>query len=305
VDGNFITLHGDKPKLPAPTQYNHVRRMQRTHAISELFTLQFQEPNCVADHGLKLPENIEPELALLMHTYHDVFVVPMGLPPSRSNDHCIPLIKGVDSVKVRPYRYPHSQKEEIEKMVSEMLQEGIIVPGTSPFSSPIVLVKKKDGTWRFCTDYRVLNPITVKDSFPIPTVDELIDELFGAQYFSKLDLRSGYHQIMVVVDQLSKYVHFAPLKAYYTSAQVVDLFMKIVVKLHGFPKSIVSDRDKVFMSQFCKQLFKLSGTSLAMSIAHHPQSEGQSEVVNRWLEMYLRYFAYDNPKMWLKLLPWA
>jgi len=193
VDGNFVTLHGDKPKLSAPAQYNHLRRMQRTHAISKLFTLQFQQPNCDADHWLKLPENMEPELALLLHTYHDVFAVPMGLPSSRSNDHCIPLIKRADPVKVRPYRYSHSQKEEIEKIVSDMLQEGIIVPSTSPFSSPIVLVKKKYGTWRFCTDYRALNAITVKDSFPIHIVDELIDELFGAQYFSNLDLRSSYH----------------------------------------------------------------------------------------------------------------
>ena len=144
-DKQFVKLHGDKYQLPGPAQFNHLRRMHNTHAIVEVFTLQCQQKEVFPDSCLELPDQMPIELVKLLHNYSIIFATPTTLPPSRSHNHVIPLMKDAKPVKVRPYRYSHSQKQQIQMMVQEMLAAGIIAPSTSPFSSPIILVKKKDG----------------------------------------------------------------------------------------------------------------------------------------------------------------
>jgi hypothetical protein len=86
-------------------------------------------------------------------------------------------------------------KDEIERQVKELLLAGHITLSTGPYASPVLLVQKKDGSWRFCVDYRKLNDITIKNRFPMPIIDEILDELAGTRYFTKLDMRLGYHQV--------------------------------------------------------------------------------------------------------------
>jgi hypothetical protein len=137
---------------------------------------------------------VPQDLQALLSKHQRAFSTPQGLPPSRGvHDHSIPLVLGSLPPNIRPYCHPFSQKNEIAKMVQELLTVGVICPSTSPYSFPVVMVLKKEGSWRMCPDFCALNKLTIKDKFPIPIIDDLLDELSGTQFFTKLDLRSGYH----------------------------------------------------------------------------------------------------------------
>ena len=107
-------------------------------------------------------------------------------------------------VNCRPYKYSPVHKTEIEQQVKDLLAAGFITHSTSPFASPVLLVQKKDGSWRFCVDYRKLNSMTIKNRFPMPVIEELLGELYGAKFFTKLDMKFGYHQIRMLLEDKSK-----------------------------------------------------------------------------------------------------
>ncbi|KAL2226254.1 UNVERIFIED_CONTAM: Transposon Tf2-12 polyprotein, partial [Sesamum indicum] len=127
-----------------------------------------------------------------------------GLPPHREVDFAIETLPGVAPISIAPYRMAPVELHELKKQIEELLGKGFIRPSTSPWGAPVLFVKKKDGSMRLCVDYRQLNRVTVKNKYPLPRIDDLLDQLKGATIFSKIDLRSGYWQLRIAENDIPK-----------------------------------------------------------------------------------------------------
>lgn len=198
-----IFLQGDSAN-PKQISYNNLFSLIGHEPKCELFELVSSGTDSLTSITTATTSPPDARVQAVLDDFEAVFSIPTTLPPPRRWDHKIHLPEGSRPINVKPYRYLYFQKAEIERQVKEMLTQGLIQPSTSPFSSPVLLVRKKDGTFRFCVDYRALNAATTPDHFPIPTADELFDELNKARVFPKLDLRSGYHQIRMHISDVHK-----------------------------------------------------------------------------------------------------
>ncbi|XP_071676898.1 uncharacterized protein [Lolium perenne] len=191
LNGQAVTLRGIQPKEQGPLRELPVQQLMKWTSGNDVWAVAVLA-NMEAD---TISDVLPPEIHTVLEKFSPIFAEPQGLLPHREYDHVIALQPNAVPTDARPYRYSLMHKDEIERQIKAMLKSGIIVPSMSPFASPVLLVLKKDGEWRFCIDYRRLNELTIKNTFPMPIIDELLDELAGAKYLSKLDLRSGYHQI--------------------------------------------------------------------------------------------------------------
>jgi hypothetical protein len=145
------------------------------------------------------PQTVAPLASNLLLEFDDVFTdeLPSELPPKRVVDHKIELVPGAEPQNKAPYRLNQVELAELKRQVTELMSRGYIRPSKSPFGAPVLFARKKGGDLRMCIDYRALNRVTVKNNYPLPRVDDLLDRLAGAKYFTRIDLKAGYYQIRI------------------------------------------------------------------------------------------------------------
>jgi hypothetical protein len=173
-------------------------------AVAELISPEPRKGGC---HQMainrKEPDSLE--IIKVVSEFPNVFPEDLpGMPLERKVEFAIELLPGIAPISKRAYRVSRPELVELKKQIDELLEKGYIRPSTSPWATPVLFVEKKDGTRRMCIDYRALNEVTIKNKYTLPRIEVLFDQLRGASVFSKIDLRSGYHQLRIRPSDIPK-----------------------------------------------------------------------------------------------------
>ncbi|KAJ9543842.1 LOW QUALITY PROTEIN: hypothetical protein OSB04_023549 [Centaurea solstitialis] len=193
--GGLLEVYGDKPKRDIKiVSYMKMRGHLRKECVA--FMAHVRDTKAKEKRIQDIP---------VVREFPEVFPEELpGLPPQRQVEFYIDSVPGAGPIAKSPYLLAPSEMQELSNQLQELLDKGLIRPSSSPWGAPVLFVKKKDGSFRMCIDYRELNKITIKNRYPLPRIDDLFDRLQGATYFSKINFRSGYHQMRVREEDIAK-----------------------------------------------------------------------------------------------------
>jgi hypothetical protein len=213
-----------------------------------------------------------------------------GMSPNRDIEFAIDLAPGTAPITKRPYRMAATELAELKKQLSELEQKGYIRPSSSSWGEPLLFVRKKDGSMRLCIDYRALNEVTVKNKYPLPRIDDLFDQLKGAKYFSKIDMRSGYYQLKIRLEDVPK-TTFVTCYGQYE-------FTVMLFGLTNAPAYFMNLMNKVFMEELDKFVIVFIDDILVYS--RRVEEHGQHlRIVLEKLRAHQFYAKFTKCEFWL------
>ncbi|GJZ20370.1 putative reverse transcriptase domain-containing protein [Tanacetum coccineum] len=207
----YIRIPYGNDMLIVQGERSGVKNESRLEVISSIKTQKYIDQGCqvfliqmMKEEETKIPERRIEDVPVV-RDFPEVFPNDLpGLPPTRQVEFHIELILEATPVARAPYHLAPAEMKEVAEHLKVLSAKGFIRPSSSPWGAPILFVKKKDGSFRMCIDYRELNKLTVKNRYPLPRIDDLFDQLQGSSIYSKIDLRSGYHQLRVREEDIPK-----------------------------------------------------------------------------------------------------
>jgi hypothetical protein len=255
---------------------------------------QGKSVSCQAQPPAKDPMvfNLAAESISVVEEFMDVFPEELlGMPPEREVEFYIDQIPGAAPITKRPYRMAPTKLAELKLQIAELQQKGYIHPSSSPWGAPVLFVTKKDGSMRMCIDYRSLNEVTIKNKYPLPRIDDLFDQLQGAKYFSKIDLRSGYHELRIKEADIQKTAFVTRYKHYE--------FTLMPFRLTNAPAFFMNIMNKVFMEELDKFVVVFIDDILIYS-KNHEDHEHHLQIVLERLRAHQLYAKLSKCEFWLE-----
>ena len=240
----------------------------------------------VEDTGMQIVE-----FPRVVQEYVDVFPDELpGLPPHREVEFTIDTLPGTSPIALPTYRMAPAELAEMEVQITELLRLGFIRRSKSPWAAPALFAKKKDGTLRLCIDYRRLNAVTVKNKYPLPRIDDLFDQLRGARCFSKIDLRSGYHQLLIREEDI-------PKTAFRTRRGLYE-FVVMPFGLTNAPAAFMDLMNRVF-SDYLDQFIIVFVDDILIYSASEADHERHLRIALQTLREHRLYAKFSKCEFWL------